>query len=133
MSNDTNFALSRNQDIYVLANFPLSDSIEKTDVEKRLERATRRLEISKKRLVDYATRSSEALKELEKAQAALKSAQSKYRYVAGHDDMHVRWHQRKVEELTKEQAVYRLMNDIRLGKILPIVAETGNIANVTFS
>ena len=30
-------------------------------------------------------------------------------------------------------ATYRLMNDIRLGKILPVVAETGNIANVTFS
>ena len=46
MSNDMNFALSRNQDIYVLANFPLSDSIEKTDVEKRLERVYRRLKVT---------------------------------------------------------------------------------------
>ena len=30
-------------------------------------------------------------------------------------------------------ATYRLMNDIRLGKILPVVAETGQLADVTFN
>ena len=133
MSNDMNFALSRNQDIYVLANFPLSDSIEKTDVEKRLERVNRRLKVTKKHLAGYTGRSDEARKELEKAESAFKLAKNNYDYVASRNNMYIRWHQRKIDELTKEQAVYRLMNDIRLGKILPVVAETGNIANVTFS
>lgn len=31
------------------------------------------------------------------------------------------------------RTVYRLMNDIRTGKIIPVIAETGEIANVTFS
>ena len=33
----------------------------------------------------------------------------------------------------RNQAVFRLMNDIRLGKIIPVVAENGTIASVTFS
>lgn len=28
---------------------------------------------------------------------------------------------------------YRLLNDIRIGKIIPIVADTGEVANVSFS
>ena len=32
-----------------------------------------------------------------------------------------------------EEAGYRLLNDIRLGKIIPVVAETGTVADVTFS
>lgn len=105
---------------------------EKTEVEKRLERVNRRLEIAKKQLTGYTNHSSEARKELEKAQAALEKAQVQYQYVAGSNNTYIRWHQCKVDELTKEQAVYRLMNDIRLGKVLPVVAETGQLADVTF-
>ena len=39
----------------------------------------------------------------------------------------------RIVAANRRLATYRLMNDIRLGKILPVVAETGNIANVTFS
>lgn len=38
-----------------------------------------------------------------------------------------------LEQARSRRTVYRLMNDIRTGKIIPVVAETGEIANVTFS
>ena len=39
----------------------------------------------------------------------------------------------ELDKAEKRLAQYRLMNDIRLGKIIPVVAENGTIANVTFS
>lgn len=39
----------------------------------------------------------------------------------------------RVVKANRKLAMLRLMNDIRLGKIIPVVAENGTIANVTFS
>ena len=39
----------------------------------------------------------------------------------------------ELDKAKKRLAQYRLMNDIRLGKIIPVVAENGTIASVTFS
>lgn len=133
MSNDTNFATSRGQDIYVLSNFHLSDSTGKTDVEKRLERVNRRLEAARKRRAAALARTTDIRDDLTAKHDAYKKALALYRAATNNTAAYISWHDRKIEELTKEQAVYRLMNDIRLGKILPVVAETGNIANVTFS
>ena len=41
--------------------------------------------------------------------------------------------ERRLVRLKQEEAGYRLLNDIRLGKIIPVVAETGTVADVTFS
>lgn len=36
--------------------------------------------------------------------------------------------------LAKQQKqMYRLLNDIRLGRILPVIKESGNLADVSFS
>lgn len=45
----------------------------------------------------------------------------------------IRKYTEELEKAEKRLAQYRLMNDIRLGKIIPVVAENGTIANVTFS
>lgn len=42
-------------------------------------------------------------------------------------------YERRLAHLQQEEAGYRLLNDIRLGKIIPIVAENGTVADVTFS
>lgn len=38
-----------------------------------------------------------------------------------------------LKEEKQKYAIFRLLNDIRLGKIIPVVAENGTIASVTFS
>lgn len=38
-----------------------------------------------------------------------------------------------IKKEDQRYSIFRLMNDIRLGKIIPVVAENGTIANVTFS
>lgn len=47
--------------------------------------------------------------------------------------IHTAFHSARIKDLEKDEAILRLMNDIRLGKIIPVVAENGTIANVTFS
>lgn len=133
MTNDTNFALSRGQNLYVLSNFPISDSTGKTDVEKRLERVNHRLEAYSKRRAATLARITVTREDLLVKRNAYEEALDKYRTATDSNNSWLAYHDRRIEELTKEQAVYRLMNDIRLGKILPVVAETGNVANVTFS
>ena len=39
----------------------------------------------------------------------------------------------RIVAANRKLATLRLMNDIRLGRIIPVVAENGTIANVTFS
>ena len=39
----------------------------------------------------------------------------------------------ELQKAEKRLAQCRLMNDIRLGKIIPVVAENGTVADVTFS
>ena len=39
----------------------------------------------------------------------------------------------ELQKAEKHLAQCRLMNDIRLGKIIPVIAETGTVADVTFS
>ncbi len=39
----------------------------------------------------------------------------------------------ELEKAKKRLAQCRLLNDIRLGKIIPVVAENGTVADVTFS
>ena len=39
----------------------------------------------------------------------------------------------ELQKAEKRLAQYRLLNDIRLGKIIPVVAENGTVANVSFS
>ena len=45
----------------------------------------------------------------------------------------IRRYTEELEKAKKHLAQYRLMNDIRLGKIIPVVAENGTVADVTFS
>ena len=47
--------------------------------------------------------------------------------------IHTAFHSARIKDLEKDESMLRLMNDIRLGKIIPVVAENGTIADVTFS
>ena len=47
--------------------------------------------------------------------------------------IHSAFHSERIKDLKREAAMLRLMNDIRLGKIIPVIAETGTVADVTFS
>lgn len=47
--------------------------------------------------------------------------------------IHSAFHSERIKDLKREAAMLRLMNDIRLGKIIPVVAENGTVADVTFS
>ena len=39
----------------------------------------------------------------------------------------------RIVAANRKLATLRLMNDIRLGRIIPVIAETGTVADVTFS
>lgn len=41
--------------------------------------------------------------------------------------------EKSVENATKMSNIYRFMDDIRTGKIIPMIAGTDKVANVTFS
>lgn len=45
----------------------------------------------------------------------------------------IKEHMEMLEDVQRSFNQYKLLNDIRTGKIIPVVADTGRPANVTFS
>lgn len=74
----------------------------------------------------YITPKAYVERQLEQVSQKIKEAEKKL-------IIHSTFQTERIKDLKKEESIYRLINDIRLGKIIPVVAENGTIASVTFS
>lgn len=104
-----------------------------THVEYKLQRTEQRLIASKKHLEQYVKRTTDLASTLAKIEEEYRIAKDTCKKNNERFSTYISYYDKKISELEKDLATYRLMNDIRLGKIIPVVAENGTIANVTFS
>lgn len=104
-----------------------------THVEYKLQRTEQRLIASKKHLEQYIKRTTDTASTLAKIEEEYRIAKDTCKKNNERFFTYILYYDKKISELEKELATYRLMNDIRLGKIIPVVAENGTVADVTFS
>lgn len=107
--------------------FPTCTAVaDKTVVERNLDNVNARIAKVQGRLAD---KNDQIMASNKKFEEARERHERELRSISMWGGLY----ERRLNRLKQEQASYRLLNDIRLGKIIPVIAETGTVADVTFS